>query len=413
MVDLGLRFRFLILALIPLALEAQKFHTYVGQLDSDSVVLAWGTTTGDGNTIGRTSTSHGRAQIRFGDRTLTSEQNWITIGELRPDTEYSYEIRIGEERVGQGKVRTWPAQSERLVFFVIGDYGNGSAAQNALAGEMVKEFDKRAGSGNPVRFVLTTGDNIYGKTMFGLRVGETGDKDKHWGDKFFRPYARLLAHIPFYPTLGNHDGNSSESRRDLEVYLDNFFFPGGKPARYYRFSYAGLADFFALDTTDNTESGPAVPAYIKSGAQFRWMTEVIPKARARWKIPYFHHPPYSAGPRHVPALLSLQHFVDLFRSNGVRVAFNGHEHNFQYSEASEATGGIRYVVTGAGGELRGGDALSRMREAHIEGWAPTRHFLVVEIEGDTMRITPMAGGPIRVVDAERKELKLPIIIQAR
>jgi hypothetical protein len=297
---------------------------------------------------------------------------------------------------------------------VIGDYGNGSGAQYSLADEMFEEFEKRAGSESPVRFVITTGDNIYGRTVFGIRAGGgTGDKDKHWGPKFFVPYAKLLARIPFYPTLGNHDGNSSESRGDLAVYLDNFFFPGGKPARYYSFSFAGLADFFALDTTDNSESGPAVPGYIKSSLQFQWMTKVIPKSSAVWKIPYFHHPPFSAGPRHASSLLALQHFADLFRSNGVRVVFNGHEHNFQFSESSDSTAGIRYVVSGAGGELRAGDAMPQMRAAHIEGWAPARHFLVVEIDDRTMRITPMAGEPIRVIDSGGKPIKLPLVVEAR
>ncbi len=35
----------------------------------------------------------------------------------------------------------------------------------------------------------------------------------------------------------------------MTAYLDNFFFPAPHPARYYRFSFGGLADFFALDST--------------------------------------------------------------------------------------------------------------------------------------------------------------------
>ncbi len=403
--------RLILLAAIPLVAGAQKFYTYVGQLDAHSVTLAWGTTTGSGNTIGRASASHGKASIQFGDRTLTADRNnWVFVEGLTPDTEYSYEVKINNQRIGAGKVRTWLEKSDRLVFFVMGDYGNGSAAQQALAGRMAEEFDKRAGSGNPVRFVATTGDNIYADSMFGVRLGNSGDKDNDWDSKFFEPYGRILAHIPFYPTLGNHDGNTTESRGDLDVYLDNFFFPGGHPARYYNFSYGGLAEFFALDSTDNTEKGPAVPAYTKEGPEFRWMTQVLRQSHTPWKICYLHHPLFTAGPLHSPGLTAFRHFADLFQASGVQVVFSGHEHNFQFSQRDSATGGILYVISGAGGELRSGNALPQMRAAHMAGWAPARHFLIVEIEGRTMRITPFADKPIRVIGPDGKQVGLPIVV---
>ena len=43
---------------------------------------------------------------------------------------------------------------------------------------------------------------------------------------------------------------------------------------------------------------------------------------------------------------------------------------------------MRFVVSGAGGQLRSGDIRTRMNRAHIEAWAPRTHFLVVEISGD-------------------------------
>jgi hypothetical protein len=132
----------------------------------------------------------------------------------------------------------------------------------------------------------------------------------------------MLGSIPFYPALGNHDGNETERRRDLDTILD-FAFPQNKPARYYTFTYGGLAQFFALDTTSNTESGPARP----------------------------------------PGLEQLRHWFALFTGGGVKVVFSGHEHNFQASEVGSATGGIRFFVSGAGGELRRGN----VQKEHAEG----------------------------------------------
>ena len=92
--------------------------------------------------------------------------------------------------------------------------------------------------------MITLGDNIYGTLNFVLRFKDTGDKDSHWESRFFRPYAPLIAKIPFYPSLGNHDGNETGNRADLAAYLDNFFFPAHVPSRYYRFSYGGPGGFF-------------------------------------------------------------------------------------------------------------------------------------------------------------------------
>ena len=105
---------------------------------------------------------------------------------------------------------------------------------------------------------------------------------------------------------------------DLTAYLDNFFFPAHVPSRYYRFSYGGLADFFALDTTANSESGPPRNAFEKDGEQFAWLKTNISESRTPWKIPYMHHPPFNAGPRHPSSAKDLEHFIEVFKSSGVK-----------------------------------------------------------------------------------------------
>src|SRR5262249_18341699 len=155
----------------------------------------------------------------------------------------------------------------------------------------------------------------------------------------------------------------------------NFFFPSPEPARYYRFSYGDFADFFALDSTTNSEEGPARPMFRKDGDQSRWLQQNLSESRARWKIPYFHHPPFNAGPRHPSAEEDLEHWLEMFRSNGVKVVFTGHEHNFQFTEANGQTGGIRYIISGSGGELRQGDVRREMAGAQTQGWAAVHQFL--------------------------------------
>ena len=396
-----------------LAISGQQYYTYVGNIGSDSVLLAWGTADGP-NTIGRSSPSHGVATIKIANRTLTSRANWLVAGGLQPDTSYPYQVLLGANIIGQGVVRTWPAKSTRLVFFVIGDFGNGSRTQYAIAQAMWKEFQSRANSADPVRFILTTGDNIYGDvSSFLFGVKNTGNEDSHWARKFFEPYREILAQIPFYPTLGNHDGNETERHGDLDTYLDNFFFPGDQPARWYTFTFGGgLAQFFGLDSTMNTDSGSPRPAYLEDGEQFHWMQRVMSTSTATWKIPYFHNPPFNAGPRHTPSYRDLLHWIRLFQQSGVKVVFNGHEHNFQFSQVDAESGGIQFVTSGSGGQLRDGNIASKLQKANMAGFAPQNQFLVVEIDGKTMRITPHGFEPIKVSNASGQAVPMPLTVIA-
>lgn len=403
----------ILLSLMASVCHAQKFYTYVGDVGTDFVLLSWGTTAGRVNTIGRASVPFGKATVKVGDRTTTADVNWAVVRDLQPDQEYDYDVSLHGKSIGQGKVRTWPVSSTRLRFFVMGDFGTGQRPQYRIADAIWSEFQKYQDTDNPVRFLLTTGDNIYGDLSLFLQFSRTGNDDRDWDRKFFQPYERILGRIPFYATLGNHDGNESESRGDLAVYLDNLFFPGGQPARYYQFNFGGLVDFFGLDSTENSESGSETPVFAPDGEQSRWLRKALAGSKAPWKIPYFHHPPFSAGPRHKPSAGELRHWLKLFGEHGVQAVFNGHEHNFQFSERNAPTQNILYVVTGSGGELRRGDVRTFMKPSEIAGWSAQNSFLSVEIDGPVMRITPLSYEPMVVRGRTGEELTMPIEVQQR
>src|ERR1700758_4301445 len=126
----------LVLMVLPLTAGAQKFYTYVGQIGMRSVLLAWGTAAGPGNTIGRTSSSRGRASLTVGPKTEETDRNWAVIEGLEPDTPYAYHVVVKGQKIGEGRVRTYPERADKLAFFVIGDYGNGAPAQYAIAKAM-------------------------------------------------------------------------------------------------------------------------------------------------------------------------------------------------------------------------------------------------------------------------------------
>lgn len=387
-------------------------HVYIGDLGPRHALIAWGTVEGSGNTIGRGATPPGKATVTVGPHRFETSQSWIQADGLQPDKEYDYSVSLPGRPVEKGRFRTWPESASQAAFLVIGDWGNGSKQQRRIAEAMTRLVAERAGGPRPIRFVLSTGDNIY-SVIPGVFMAGSGSRDSHWGPRFFEPYAAILRSLPFYPVLGNHDGNESERRDDLTVYLDNFFFPGNRPARWYQFHYADLIDFVALDTTENTAQGGPKPAWAPDGEQHRWARESFARLQRPWRIAYMHHPVFNAGPRHNDKdnEKRLAHFVDLFARARVQAVFQGHEHNFQVSEANARSRGIRYFISGAGGELRDGDVRSSMAASNIAGWAPQHHFLLVEVSAERMEVTPMSDSLPAPKRPDGGAFPLPVVVE--
>lgn len=380
----------LLLFVVAVSAAEYPFRGYVADIDAESITLAWGRADGTArNSIGRGAAGNGNAVVRIDGRTLTIGAGWLRVAGLKPDTAYPYTVQVEGQGTVSGVARTWPAKATSLTFFVIGDFGTGEKVQYRLAARMEEERQRLEKSNRPVRFVLSVGDNIYGK------LWASGAQDRDWEKKFFAPYAETLRAIPFKAILGNHDGNESEKTADLGVCLDNFFLPD----RWYRFTYASFVEFIALDTTSNQQAGKAAPVYLADGAQSKWLGEVLAKPPLPWRLVAMHHPMFTAGPNHEPFLERGRHWFEAMRRANVEVVFSGHEHNLQFSERNEATGGMQFVVSGAGGELRPTKVQSEMAKAQIAAWSNQNHFLVVTITDREMTMEAVGYDPIRMQDA--------------
>ena len=409
---------------------------YVQRLTHESVVIAWGSPREEAsNTIGESSPPFGPAELDVfyrqsgepipGSPFLTRERNWIEVPLPRPSTDYRYELTVDGRPWGDGvyrrdgllHFRSFPGpdvDSGLLTFLVLGDFGTGSKKQFRLAETMRRVVDERERAGSPVRFVLTTGDNFYDFFLF----FSTGSDDEQFYKKFFVPYQSLLTRIPFFPSLGNHDGSESESTQDLFHYRDNFFLPAAIlpdgtlsrfEDRFYSVRFGKDVELLSLDTTRNRETRAHVtwqPLYAggEVSEQRLWLESELARAKdVRWKIAYFHHPPFNAGRGHYGPrskdrnLMELEReLVPLLAAGEVRVAFSGHVHNFQLTR-QESDGYLkttRYIVTGAGGRSEGGrkrGSLAILRRERVEATnaEDKPHFLLVQIEGDRMEITPI------------------------
>ena len=385
------------------------------------------------DTIGVASAPYGAARVNVFDASgavvatvRTDTANWCHVTGLQPDTWYSYEVTVNDEIWAEGdrydwqsgsdqglvrgsgryvnRFRTHPAPDRRagpITFAVIGDFGVGIRKSTPTRRQReIGEALARAVDEFDVRFVLTTGDNVYaGRRLMGIPIGDHGDEDDDWFFTFYQPYRYLVNRIPFYPSVGNHDSAETEDRDDRAQVLDNFFLrermatdeASGKaslePGLFYRVRFGNDLELICLDTSkEHFFSRGRLIHHPEHQAFVEESLQIADSDAIRWRIPFCHHPPYSAGPRHHNTE-DMHPLMARFREARVRAMFTGHEHNFQHAQAN----GIDYFVTGAAGKLRRGRP-NQFEEGRTLTWSDAPHFLLVTI--DEARMTVRAIGEL-------------------
>jgi len=234
-----------------------------------------------------------------------------------------------------------PNIESSVKFMATGDTGRGTPVQFEL-GRVMADYQEAF----KYDTVILTGDNLYGP-----------EKPSDYKAKFEDPYRTLLDRgVKFYASLGNHD----------EVNQVNYehFNMGGK--EYYRFEKGDVA-FYALNTT-----------YLEK-EQIEWLEKELAEDDSRWKMAFFHHPPFSSGGRHGSDDDIRDVLHPIFVKYGVDVVFTGHDHFYERIIPKD---GVQYFVTGAGGEVRRNDI--KNRGLTVKGFDTDLSFMLVEVIGDAM-----------------------------
>ena len=277
--------------------------------------------------------------------------------------------------------------NEIVRFIAMGDTGEGFADQNPNS-LVIETVCANAGGCD---FVLLMGDNFYD-------VGVDSVTDPQWDDKFEDPYANL--DLPFYPTLGNHDGGLFGTgaelwKGDIQVDYTNYSDKWTMPGRYYKHSW-GNADFYALDTSSIFFNGldflfNSYEDLTTQQANFL-AAEWAGASTGLWRIAYGHHPYLSNGPHGnagtyegVPGVpyVSGGEIKDFLEANVCGEAdlyIDGHDHSRQI--LVDTCDGTRLIVSGAGAKT-----------SDIEGTNPVEYedadtpgFFFFEIDGNTITV---------------------------
>lgn len=243
----------------------------------------------------------------------------------------------------RAKLLPGPGRGVRAAAF--GDLGKGNGAQRRVAAVLERRDPD---------LVLLTGDIVY----------PTG-KDKHYGPRYFEPYARLLPRVPFFPAVGNHDyGNTIDRKKGLARYEDYRAVHRRPP--YYSFD-AGPAHFVSLDT--NRAFGIAAAADLAE--QAAWLAEDLKASKKPWKIVFCHVQLHSSPPHGNHALLR-RVLEPVLKAGGADLVLQGHSHIYERGTVD----GIVYATVGTGGA---GLNMGLQKDDWVEAGLRRHGFLELEL----------------------------------
>lgn len=265
----------------------------------------------------------------------------LALQGLQPATTYVYRLEsLDGAPLGEGRFTTAPLSSSApCTFLVLGDSGGTEESEGELIDAVREDVDEIRGVdedenqqgkvvgamlAHPADLVLHLGDVVYPS---GAR------EDYHQG--FFRPFAPLIANVPVYPTIGNHDVKSEGGRPFLDVFVTPTNGPDPE-GRTYSFDW-GCVHFVCLDVILN----PIEPG----SALLEWLKRDLAANRSIWRVVYFHVPPYSATRGESPSMV--EHLVPILEAARVDLVLSGHDHNYcRFLPREYCT----YVVSGGGGK---------------------------------------------------------------
>ncbi|MDQ1381990.1 MAG: hypothetical protein QOJ71_2709, partial [Actinomycetota bacterium] len=257
----------------------------------------------------------------------TVQQHSVTISGLTAGTGYQYRVGNGAALSSTASTFTTAAPAGTTYSFAaIGDFGGGSTglAQNAA---------NIAGAGTA--FIQTLGDNIYPSSGNPDPNFTTSYSD--FDARFYKPFAAAIAKQAFFPANGNQEYYGDGA------FWKNFPMPGTNHS-WYSYTW-GNAHILVLDTEQPYTVGSAQYAFAQA--------DLAAHQNDKWRIVILQRPPYNSSSAVASSKSEQSNLVPLFQAHHVNLVLSGSSHNYErmkpMTNGVAATGGITYVVSGAGG----------------------------------------------------------------
>lgn len=293
----------------------------------------------------------------------------VILSNLSVDTEYYYYISLNTEKLSKiYSFRTIPEKTISYNFAVMGDTRSDPAAHSNIVNRLITE---------DIRFVVNTGDLVA-----------DGEEYQQWTD-FFNIEKELLAKVPLFPVIGNHEVYDDK----VDLYLKNFVNPvksSGKE-EYYSVDYANihltiLDGHAQVDKWYSCSLRGLLTDDCFNEKQEKWLKEDLQKASANPEIDHIlvfvHAGPFTSKEDRT-GNLHIRNLLDFFKQNKVKAIISGHDH---YYERGESGNGIPYIVSGGGGaplyEIEKPNSAPHTVFYNLKDY----HYLLISVAGEYLRI---------------------------
>jgi acid phosphatase type 7 len=264
------------------------------------------------------------------------------------DTEVGYRVRLGSAVVREGKFKSRASATKPIRFVAVGDMASNKPEQFGIAYQISLQHPE---------FLVALGDIVY-----------PGGRVLQYMNHFFPCYndvaaadpkkgAPLLASIPIYPVIGNHDADMQKFPDYPDAYSAFYWFSVPKkgpgvgawnlsfkdekltaafkaiagpeyPAMSdYSFDY-GPAHFIVIDA--NSYAIKQIENLIP------WIERDLAATKQPWKFVCFHQPAFHTSKEHYTQQ-GMRLLEPAFEKGGVDVVFAGHVHNYQRSKPLKFT----------------------------------------------------------------------------
>jgi uncharacterized protein (TIGR03437 family) len=299
---------------------------------------------------------------------------------LRRGARYGYEVLADGEPLASplgGPLEFATPGDGDFRFLHFADSGEGNAPQLELAAQML---------GEAPQLVLANGDLAYDHATFASVEAN-----------YYGVYRELMARVPFFTTLGNHEYYALQGLPSLAGRAFPDAGAGAEHGRYYSFDW-GNAHFVALDTNE-----PLARAAAGASPMLRWLEEDLRRTRQFWRIAFFHHPGFATGKHMASAEAERVRnlLAPVLETHGVQLVLNGHEHTYQRSYELRGgdpvppnSGGTVYVTSGGGGAQTHWFAPNHWVARSVAA----NHYLVVDVRPAAISVRARGLGPESDID---------------
>lgn len=353
-----------------------------------------------------------------------TEYEWTAqLTGLTADTTYCYHLTQGSSDLQNGAATTFTTaltagSTTPFSFGVIGDFGGGTTDETNVLSRV------RASNAS---FVVSVGDNAYpdgtqsdygdvtGGNVFANSDWPVGQRQPWFLAQGNHGFDTSLPYLQNFPETSVTSQSSGRMQEDSYCCMSVMQQANTFASAWYAFNW-GNARFYVLEGAWSDNFGgfqgdfeahwnpTPTPGCSNCGAELQWLTaDLTAHASTPLKFAFFHYPLHSDGGDGSDTYLDGPNGLEgLLATNGVKIVFNGHTHDYERNTPQipltpmvsyiTGTGGADFLSTvqgcssfdayAIGGSGTSCNAPAPASDSHVFG------YLLVSVSGTAVTVTP-------------------------